>query len=559
MDEILPIKNAEFIKEFIMALMKIFKSALRLLLLLMLFPAFLPAIPYSIDQQDQTVSARDSITIEELKEHVYYLASDELGGRAIGTAGYEAAVRYAVHELRTAGLCPLFADKDGEHSYLQTVPFMRPMSGDVGKLSIRTPEGAMEFAGGEQFKFLRFRDEGFLGRELSVVFVGYGIEESRCGWNDYADLDIEGKLAVMLPGVPLLDGRAVLPERLHRFYSGGEGEARKMEALFKRRPAALMLLADDSRSENWGTLRNAVERTRVIYLGGDRPEAGNSRPLSARKRGAQLLVRGDLLTALFQGQKYSPAEIPEIGIEGYKTFRLKETSVKFDFNEPGERFVSWNAAGWVEGKDPELKNQFITVGAHLDHVLPRNGQICNGADDNASGSAGVLEIAEALALHPPRRSVIFILYTGEESGLCGSRYFIKECPVPLEEILVNVNLDMIGRTSDSFRESRAHYVYGAAEVRPELQDLVAAVNGDPPIWPLKFLPQDQAPGGSDHLSYMAQGIPGVFFCSGRHPDVHTPADDADKIEYDKMQKLSQLIYALVMELANQAPSPFTGR
>lgn len=556
---VLLLRDAEFIKEFIMASMKIIKSALQCILLLVLFPAFLPAAPYLPIQQDQNVTARDSITIEELKEHVFYLASDELGGRAIGTPGYEAAVRYAARDLQAAGLNPLFVDENGEPSYLQAVPFMAPVSGDVGKLSIRTPQGVVDFSGGEQFKFLRFRDEGFRGRDLPVVFVGYGIEEPGCGWNDYADLDVEGKLAVMLPGAPLLEGRAVLPDRLHRLYSGGEGESRKMEALLKRRPAAMMLLADDSRIEKWDSLWNAVERTRAIYLGGDRPEAENRRPLSARKRGAQLLVRGDLMKALFQGQKYPPTEIPEIGIKGYKTFRLRETTVKFEFNEPGERFISWNAAGWVEGKDPELKNQFITVGAHLDHVLPRNGQICNGADDNASGSAGVLEIAEALAMHPPRRSVIFILYTGEESGLCGSRYFIKECPVPLGEILVNVNLDMIGRTSDRFRESRTHYAFGAADVGPELQELIAAVNGDPPIWPLKFLPQDQAPGGSDHLSYMAQGIPGVLFCSGRHPDVHTPADDADKIEYDKMQKLSQLIYALVMELADQEPSPFTGR
>ena len=542
-----------------MSLMKISKNGLGVFIVIGLFSIFPPAVLSSVSVQEKADSPQTSITIEELKEHVFYLASDELGGRVIGTPGYEAAARYAARELQAAGLSPMFADKDGGRSFLQIVPFKTPAPGDAGKLSIRTPEGVVEFAGGEHFKFLRFRAEGFMGRDLPVVFVGFGIEEQGCGWNDYADLDVEGKVAVMLPGVPLLDGRPVLPERQHRLYSGAEGDGRRMEALFKRRPAALMLLADDSKVENWSGLGNAVERTRVIYLGGDRPGSKNVRPLSARRRGSQMVVRGDLLKALFQGQKYSPAGIPENGIEDYRTFSLRETSVRFEFSELGETFDSWNAAGWIEGNDPELKNQFITVGAHLDHVPPRNGQICNGADDNASGSAGVLEIAEAVAMRSPRRSVIFILYTGEESGLCGSRYFIKECPVPLEGILANVNLDMIGRTSDHFKETRTHYAYGAADVRPELQDIIAAVNGEPPIWPLEFLPQNQAPGGSDHLSYMAQGIPGVFFCSGRHPDVHTPADDADKIEYDKMQKLSQLIYALVMELADQEPSPFGGR
>lgn len=542
-----------------MLLRKKSQNGLKVLALMGWLPVFLPVVLSSWSIQEKTDSPKTSITIDELKAHVYYLASDELGGRVIGTPGYEAAARYAAREFQAAGLRPMFTDANGRPSFFQDVPFKVRAPGDQGKMNIQTPEGGMEFSGGDSFKFLTFRADGFVGRELPVVFVGYGIEEPGCGWNDYADLDIEGKVAVMLPGVPRLDGRPVLPERLHGLYSSEEGDDRRMEALFKRRQAGLMMPVEDSTIDSWDGLNNAVERTRIIYLGGDRSGGETLRPLSVRRRGPRMVVRQDLLTALFHGQNYSPAGIAEFGIQGYKTFGLRETFIKFEFSEPGEMFASWNAAAWVEGTDPKLKDQFISVGAHLDHVPPRNDQICNGADDNASGSAGVLEIAEAVAMHPPRRSVVFVLYTGEESGLCGSRYFVKECPVPLEEILVNVNLDMIGRTSDHFQETRTHYAYAAEDVRPGLREVIASVNGEPPVWPLEFQPQSQAPGGSDHLSYMSHGIPGVFFCSGRHRDVHTPSDDADKIEYDKMQKLSQLIYALVMELADQENSPFSRR
>jgi len=489
-----------------------------------------------------------SITIEELKEHVYFLASDSLGGRVVGTSGYQTAAKYAANQFRLSGLNTMIVDSLGNNTFLQPVPFSKRGQGDKGILSIQTPKGKYEFKGGESFKFLIFRASDFPDSSFPVVFVGYGIEEPESGWNDYKGLDLKGKIAVMLPGAPKRDGKPVLPQKLHDLYSGGNGDGKRMGAVFKRGPAALMLLTNRWRSQNWAKLHDQTDNVRVIYKGN---ALYSKKKSSSQRRSSQMVIKEEILESLFKDQDYSPLHLKKDGIKGYKTFELKGASVKFQFNITGNNFDSWNVVAMVEGSDPILKNQFITIGAHLDHVPPKNGQICNGADDNASGSVGVLEVAEAVAMNPPRRSVIFILYTAEELGLHGSRHFVYNFPFPIENIKVNINLDMIGRTSDRLKETRSHNVVGSHETYAEFKNLIHTVNKRTISWPLEFKKLKDFPGGSDHLNYLEKGIPAVFFFSGHHADLHRPTDDPEKIEYDKMQNISQLVYEITMELANK--------
>jgi len=489
-----------------------------------------------------------SITIKELKEHIYFLASDSLGGRVVGTSGYQTAAKYAANEFRLSGLKTMIVDSLGNNSFLQPVPFSKRGQDNKGILFVQTPEGKFEFKGGESFKFLIFRSSDFPDFSLPVVFVGYGIEEPEAGWNDYKGLDLQGKIAVMLPGAPTRDGKPVLPKKLHDLYSGGNGDGKRMSAVFKRGPAALMLLTNRWRSQNWEKLHDQMDNVKVVYKGN---ALYSKKQISSRRRSSQMVIKNDILETLFKGQNYSPLKLKKDGIIGYKTSDLNETRVKFQFNMTGKNFDSWNVVAMVEGSDPKLKNHFITIGAHLDHVPPKNGQICNGADDNASGSVGVLEVAEAVAMSSPRRSVIFILYTAEELGLHGSRHFVHNFPFPLDRIKVNINLDMIGRTSDRVKETRSHNVVGSHEIHSEFKDLISVVNKRTNSWPLEFKKLTDFPGGSDHLSFLDKGIPAVFFFSGHHQDLHRPTDDPEKIEYDKMQKISQLVYELTMELANK--------
>jgi Zn-dependent M28 family amino/carboxypeptidase len=241
-------------------------------------------------------------------------------------------------------------------------------------------------------------------------------------------------------------------------------------------------------------------------------------------------------------------------LEGYQSFELVGVRVSFGLKTIGEDFESMNVVGMVPGTDPAVSGEYVTLGAHLDHVKPLNGQVCNGADDDASGSVGILEIAEAIAQQPPRRSVVFSLYTAEESGLLGSRFFVANCPIPVKNITVNLNLDMIGRSDSSARQSRKHYVIGSDKTNPELRRLIDSVNSVTVKWPLDFESEDRSMAGSDHMSFHKEGIPVAFFFSGRHEDLHLPTDDPENIDFEKMQKLTQLVYEVTVEIGNQRPS-----
>jgi len=211
--------------------------------------------------------------------------------------------------------------------------------------------------------------------------------------------------------------------------------------------------------------------------------------------------------------------------------------------------------GIVPGTDPDLKNEFIVVGAHLDHVGPRQGQVCNGADDNASGSSGVMEIAEAVAMNPCKRSVVFITYTAEEKGLIGSRFFINSDVLPKENIKFNINLDMIGRSSPKNEKSRAHYVVTNKKYLNELDAFINDLNVGITDFPLLIDNDEDSPGGSDHQSFIAEDIPAFFFFSGVHKDLHQPGDDAEKIDYAKAESISRLGYLIARKLANMEEVP----
>jgi Zn-dependent M28 family amino/carboxypeptidase len=212
-----------------------------------------------------------------------------------------------------------------------------------------------------------------------------------------------------------------------------------------------------------------------------------------------------------------------------------------------------NVVGVVEGSDPALKNEYIVVGAHLDHLGVRSGETYNGADDNATGSTAVMEVSEAVAMAPPKRSVIFACFTGEERGLLGSRHFVENPPVPLKQIKDNINIEMIGRWS--------HRPIGSKEIvailsdieKETLEKVLIKVNEMGFGYQLDIPERFQ--GGSDHVAFNSVGIPNITIAGsppdGTHEDYHRPTDDAEKIDFAAMRKAAALIYELTMELANR--------
>ncbi|HCC70647.1 MAG TPA: hypothetical protein DEQ09_05785 [Bacteroidales bacterium] len=257
-----------------------------------------------------------------------------------------------------------------------------------------------------------------------------------------------------------------------------------------------------------------------------------------------------------EGKPSNPMKDPANILENYKPQALDNVYLysKIDILKE-EIILTKNVVGVVEGTDPVLRDEYIVVGAHLDHVKPVKGKVCNGADDNASGSSGVIEIAEALAMNPCKRSVIFITYTAEEMGLYGSRYFVGSNAFPLEQIKFNLNMDMIGRSDPDHEQDRAHYVVTNKKYVDKLEEFISELNDGITDFPLIFDNDEHSPGGSDHQSYISQGIPAFFFFSGLHKDLHQPGDDPEKIDYPKAESICRLGYLITTKLANMETVP----
>ncbi len=219
-----------------------------------------------------------------------------------------------------------------------------------------------------------------------------------------------------------------------------------------------------------------------------------------------------------------------------------------------ERFT-YNIGGILKGTDNNLSADYITLGAHLDHVQYSKTQIYNGADDNASGSVGVIEIAEAMVKAPPKRSVMFLLWGAEEMGLIGSRYFLNNPPVPIKNITFNINLDMIGRSTKDNKNKRTHNVVIYKKYFNKMKKLISEANKSI-NWPLNYMYSRILWGDSDHSSFHKKGIPNFFLFSGMHEDLHRPSDDAEKIDYEKMQKICQLTFIIANKLANSEKLDF---
>jgi hypothetical protein len=483
----------------------------------------------------------DTITQGELRAHVFFLASDFLGGRRPDDAGFEIAAEYAAAQFRKGGVPPAFRDATGAPSYFQQVPMAR-ITTAVDRLSLVTAAGEQPLDPDD----LRLLSRGPSVQEVPMVFIGYGITEPDHGWDDLKDLDLRGKVAVMLPDAPMRDGRPVLPPEVHAAYQGVPGIGRRVPRLKQNRPEALLVVAaGGSVADAWPMLPDLVANPELRYHPGGGSGAVPTPPA------AIAFVRDDLARALFAGQAYDPTEIPRKGLAGYTTFAFAGARLTLGIRISVETFTSVNVVGMVKGTDPSVADQVLTIGAHLDHVPPADGAIRNGADDNASGSAGVLEIAEAVAAKPFRRSVYFCLWTAEESDMAGSRHFLAAPPVAVGNIIVNLNLDMIGRSDAKAGAARTHYVIGSGLVTPELKSLIADTNAKTVKWPLDLELNESSMGGSDHINFHRLGIPTAFFFSGRHDDLHAPTDDAEKIDFEKAQRLAQLIYAVAAEVGGR--------
>ncbi|MEE4214120.1 MAG: M28 family peptidase, partial [Bacteroidales bacterium] len=357
----------------------------------------------------QSTDPLESISEAELRDHIFFLASDYLNGRVGISPQYEIAAQYVATQFAAAGLQPVLENEEGSKSWFQGVPFAKTTYSDEIKWKIIKPGEENTLIHQEDFKILY--GSKLNHDKIALVYAGYGIEEPEHEWNDFEDIDVEGKILVVISGAPVKNGKAVLPEEVHRRYTGPRGLQSKIGALFSKGAEGLILVdIDASSGMPFSIIPSEFAKEKYVYQGGgDRQQ---------RSMPSVYLARPEILNTLMGKPSNDPADI----VKNYSPGLIEDTYLDSQIEILSEALVyASNVTGMVPGTDPVLKNEYIVVGAHLDHVKPVNGQVCNGADDNASGSAGVIEIAEALAMNPCKRSVIFITYTAEEMGLIGSR------------------------------------------------------------------------------------------------------------------------------------------
>jgi hypothetical protein len=475
-----------------------------------------------------------------MRKHVEYLASDDMGGREAGRTTIGRAEEYIAAEMRKYGLRPLPGHED---LFVDIVLYST--EGDI-ETAIRV-EGAGKSRTGRIGRDVRpfgFSEDG--ERRAEVVFAGYGVTAAEYDHDDYDGLDVENKFVLVFRHEP----RENDPD------SNFDGTATTSHALFSTKAAnaeehgaAGMILVTDPLNHAPGDDLRVGGRLSLEPPQAP-PESKSDQAFLAvqvSREMADVLVRGsgqsleDLQRAVDAGTMPADLGIGKASatIEVHRGSSAKEVSAR-------------NVVGYLEGNDPTLKDQWIMIGGHHDHIgsFEADGDSTfNGADDNASGVSGVLEIARVLAssAERPARSLVFATFTAEEKGLLGSRALAAEQLVELERVVFMLNLDMIGRNPGDPID-----VYGDGYVRG-LRQVVEAANETVGL-SLEFGGARYV-GNSDHDSFYRRDIPFMFFFTGTHPDYHQLGDHAEKLDYPRMERIVELGVGVVATLAGASTAP----
>lgn len=468
------------------------------------------------------------VTTEEIKEHISFLASDKLKGRDSGTEELFGAAVYISDEFKNYGLEPLF--KDG---FLQEFPFVKTIElTDKNSLSFSTNGSEVELKLREDYITVPF--SGNTDVNASLVFAGFGISASDLNYDDYSGIDVKNKIVIVFRNTPE-------PAVAHSGFDA-HSPLRKKSSVARDKGAAGIIFINPYDSNK--TSDDLVE------FSFDRGGAMSDFSVQSVKR--------IFIEELLHNEGINLKDVYNKILESKKpsSFELKNSSAKISTEVKEVEAVSWNVAGYLEGKDPELKNELIIIGAHFDHLgmggegsLYRGDepQIHNGADDNASGTTGVLELAEKFASRKNnlKRSIIFITFSGEELGLLGSNYFVNNLPFPVEDAITMVNMDMIGRLKDS-----SLIVYGTG-TSSDWKDILNNNNK----YGFKLTFNDEGFGPSDHSSFYGKKIPVLFFFTGTHEDYHKPSDDTEKINFTGEKDILNYVYDIVTAIDKNPVRP----
>lgn len=477
-----------------------------------------------------------------LRRDAAHLSSDAMEGRETGEPGARKAAAHVAARFRRAGLVPL----PGREGYAMDFALhRRGVDRDRTGLIVEDGPARRSFAAGEHFRPFDFSDEG--SSRARVVFAGYGITAPEHGHDDYEGLDVDGAFVLVFRHEP----NETDP---HSSFDGTETTDHGLFATKARLAAeagarGMLLVTDPLNHAAADDLRLGGRLTLEPPVPPEGEEQGEDEPFLAvhvsRELAAAVLGEGvdlgELQAAVDQGRR--PAELAPVAHDVLLTVARS--------GEP-EEIVARNVAGYLPGSDPALAAELVVIGAHHDHLGAFHGEgdtVFNGADDNASGTAGLLALADAFATASsrPRRSLAFVTFSGEEKGLLGSRAAVSQGLLPMDRVVFMLNLDMIGRNSE-----RPVEVIGDGYARG-LTELVNAANET------VGLELDLAGttyfGNSDHDPFYRADVPFLFLFTGTHEDYHQLGDHVDELDFERMASIVTLARGILQRVADADLSP----
>lgn len=537
--------------------------------------------------------------VERLRAHITYLASDKLEGRRTGSAGANMAAEYIAREFSRYGLRRSIGrdlpgmsilEADSPRRYMQEFPYIAGVELGKNNSMLFTPRAqvaattaaatvatsaaqsnaraaSLDLRVGEDWMPLGFSSNASLTNK-PAVFVGYGIKADELNYNDYANAKLTNHIAIALDGTP--DG-----DNPHGKFARYADVRWKAIAAREQGAAGLVVIAS---AENFKDDR--LSRLSYDNSAGEAglPVVVVSRQAAARflelSGPAQLTELEKKLQALLNPQPAAATEQYDVKV------KLVSEPLNFSLSLSTEIVrrdaAAYNVVGILDGSDPVLKNEVIVIGAHYDHLgrggsgslATREGDIHHGADDNASGVAGVLELARIFAADRKslKRTIVFIAFSGEEEGLLGSNFYVNHPIMPLGQTIAMINMDMIGRMKEN------KLIIGGVGTASDWRKLInnANLQVDPnsivktgPTSDIAFSGtttftltlNEDGYGPSDHSSFYAKQVPVLFFFTGTHDDYHKPTDTAEKINYEDEARVLGFVSRIVRSIDAGATRP----
>jgi len=468
---------------------------------------------------NQTPSHDPKITEAELLAHIKYLSDNKREGRFPGSQGSKEAIDYISKQFKTNNILP-----GGTKDFLQPFEFIAGIKADN---DTRLVLDGKDLSLNKDFIPIEFSSNGKFEGEIAFVGYGFLINDS-ISWNDYKGINLDGKWALIFSGAPGGDH----PHSKFRNHSA----LRKKAILAKDKNALGVIFVNQKGNVGLKTLKHTPNSLSIGI------------PVIQIKR--------DIANQLLS-QRLNDLQIKLDEQKQPQSFSI-DKNIRGELKLKREVKLIPNVIGIIPGNDLKLKEEYIVLGAHFDHLglgeqgsgslMPGSKLIHNGADDNSSGTAALLELSSKLSKNKGllKRSIILMGYNAEEEGLLGSKYFVNNPTVDLQSIVAMINMDMIGRMSNNA------VTVGGTGTANIFESTLKEINKDHNL-KLKMSPEGFGP--SDHASFYINNIPVLFFFTGTHSDYHKPSDDWQRINIEGQKKITDFIYDLTLNLSRMSEKP----